>query len=189
VHRSSITKTFIGNWSAQDLGRYQLIQAETDSFALALILEPMKPPVLQGENGYSRKGSDPKKRLDVLLLHPTEIHRRTHLGRHALYGRRRKVGKTTSSAPRKLDDNVAGWDWFSIQLSDTTELMLYNLRLTDGTNSPFSSGTVVHKKRHQRKNFQQAISRLKFYQDTHLKNQAQSIQSNGRFLCRNFHSC
>ncbi len=137
-------KTFIGNWSAQDLGRYQLIQAETDSFSLALILEPIKPPVLQGENGYSRKGRDPKnasmyysytrlKSTGALTLNGT---------RYTVEGESWKDHEFGTS---QLDENVAGWDWFSIQLSDTTELMLYNLRLTDGTNSPFSSGTFVHK--------------------------------------------
>ncbi len=136
-------KTFIGNWSVQELGKYHLIQAETDSFALALILEPMKPPVLQGENGYSRKGRDPKnasmyysytrlKSVGALTLNGT---------RYAVEGESWKDHEFGTS---QLDDNVVGWDWFSIQLSDTTELMLYNLRLTDGTNSPYSSGTFVY---------------------------------------------
>jgi predicted secreted hydrolase len=42
-----------------------------------------------------------------------------------------------------LGDDIAGWDWFSIQLADKTELMLYRLRRSDGTVAPVSSGTAI----------------------------------------------
>jgi predicted secreted hydrolase len=136
-------KTFIGNWSVQDLGPYQLIQAETDSFALALILEPTKPPVLQGEKGYSRKGSDPKNAS--MYYSYTRL---KSVGALTLNGMRYTVEgeswKDHEFGTSQIEENVAGWDWFSIQLSDTTELMLYTLRLTDGTKSPYSSGTFVY---------------------------------------------
>jgi predicted secreted hydrolase len=47
-----------------------------------------------------------------------------------------------SSAP--LDSKIEGWDWFSLQLSNNTELMIYLLRKKDGTDSEVSSGTFVH---------------------------------------------
>jgi predicted secreted hydrolase len=46
-----------------------------------------------------------------------------------------------SSAP--LEEDITGWDWFSLQLNDHTELMLYLLRLGKGGFSPASSGTFV----------------------------------------------
>ncbi len=137
-------KTFIGNWSAQDLGKYQLIQAETDSFALALILEPAKPPVLHGENGYSRKGRDPNNAS--MYYSYTRL---KSTGALSLNGERFTVEgeswKDHEFGSSVLEENVVGWDWFSIQLSDTTELMLFNLRFADGANSPYSSGTMVFK--------------------------------------------
>ncbi len=36
-----------------------------------------------------------------------------------------------------------GWDWFSLQLSDGTDLMLYVMRLKDGSLDAASSGTLV----------------------------------------------
>jgi predicted secreted hydrolase len=36
-----------------------------------------------------------------------------------------------------------GWDWFALQLSDGSDLMLYRLRRQDGSADPASSGTVV----------------------------------------------
>ncbi len=41
--------------------------------------------------------------------------------------------------------NQKGWDWFSIQLDDDTELMCYQIRNGAGGVSEFSSGTFVEK--------------------------------------------
>jgi len=43
----------------------------------------------------------------------------------------------------QLNDELAGWDWFSLKLDDRTELMLYQLRRKTGGADPFSSGTLV----------------------------------------------
>jgi predicted secreted hydrolase len=42
-----------------------------------------------------------------------------------------------------LTPEQVGWDWFSIQLDNQTELMLYLMRRKDGTVDPYSSGTLV----------------------------------------------
>ena len=42
-----------------------------------------------------------------------------------------------------LGEEQAGWDWFSIQLDDDTELMLFQLRRADGSVDGFSSGTLI----------------------------------------------
>jgi predicted secreted hydrolase len=42
-----------------------------------------------------------------------------------------------------LNKDLVGWDWFSIQLADGSELMLYRMRRSDGSSDPVSSGTVV----------------------------------------------
>jgi len=43
----------------------------------------------------------------------------------------------------QLESNQLGWDWFSIQLDNNTDLMLFQLRRKDGTIDPYSSGTLV----------------------------------------------
>jgi len=42
-----------------------------------------------------------------------------------------------------LGADQAGWDWFALQFTDGTELMLYQMRKKDGKADPFSSGTFV----------------------------------------------
>jgi predicted secreted hydrolase len=43
----------------------------------------------------------------------------------------------------QLDPAQAGWDWFSVQLDNRTELMLFELRRKDGSIDPYSSGTFI----------------------------------------------
>ena len=56
-------RTWIGDWRAEGLGSMFYLSGRTDSMALSLIATPKKPPVLQRENGYSRKGDDPKQAM------------------------------------------------------------------------------------------------------------------------------
>jgi predicted secreted hydrolase len=120
----------------------QRLQAATDTFAVDLYVSPRKPAVLHGQEGISRKGTGPEQASHYYSL--------THL---ATEGKIR-VGTETftvtglswmdhefGSADLGLD--VAGWDWFSLHLSDSTELMWYSLRRIDGSVDPASSGTLV----------------------------------------------
>jgi predicted secreted hydrolase len=45
----------------------------------------------------------------------------------------------------QLEADQVGWDWFSVQLDDETELMLFRIRRKDGSVDPFSAGTFVDK--------------------------------------------
>jgi predicted secreted hydrolase len=44
----------------------------------------------------------------------------------------------------QLRDYQVGWDWFSVQLNNQTELMLYIIRHRGGKADPSSSGTLIH---------------------------------------------
>ena len=43
----------------------------------------------------------------------------------------------------QLNDNLIGWDWFSIKLDNQIDLMLYQLRNKNGGKDPNSSGTLI----------------------------------------------
>ncbi|HMU28894.1 MAG TPA: lipocalin-like domain-containing protein [Nitrospira sp.] len=121
--------------------RHQL-QAATDSVAINLTVIPKKPPVIHGHDGLSRKGADPGQASHYYSL--------THLATEGQI----RVGTETFAVTglswmdhefgsADLGLNVVGWDWFSLQLSDSTELMWYSLRRADGSSDPVSSGTLV----------------------------------------------
>jgi predicted secreted hydrolase len=42
-----------------------------------------------------------------------------------------------------LAPDQVGWDWFSFQFNDGSELMVFQLRKEDGSIDPFSSGTFI----------------------------------------------
>jgi predicted secreted hydrolase len=44
----------------------------------------------------------------------------------------------------QLQEYQVGWDWFSIQLDNMTELMIYLIRHRDGKPDPHSSGTLTY---------------------------------------------
>jgi predicted secreted hydrolase len=136
------TRVFIGSWSALiDPGGHRL-KAPAKEFSLDLLCKAAKPLTAHGIEGYSLKG----KRLESASCYYSYTRLEAE-GSITLNGKDVPVRGTAwmdhefSSAP--LEDDLEGWDWFSLQLEDRTELMIYLLRHKPGENSPASSGTFV----------------------------------------------
>lgn len=131
------------DWSAKESGGAQKLVARTAAGTLALTLTPARPPVAHGERGISRKGPGADDYSHYVSI--------TRLDAAGTLERRGGRKETLSGmawfdhewGPGGLPAGIAGWDWFALQLSDGSELMLYRMRLRDGTASPFSAGTFV----------------------------------------------
>lgn len=139
---SRILRTWIGDWRLEGLGNMFYMSGRTDTMALSLIATPKKPAVLQGENGYSRKGDDPNNasmyysipRIAVtgaLMLDSVPIEVEGEAWMDHEFG--------TS----QLSRSQVGWDWFSLQLANNEELMVYGLRRPDGTYDPNATGAYI----------------------------------------------
>jgi predicted secreted hydrolase len=112
--------------------------------ALSLQLVPQKPAVVHGINGVSQKSAG-----------------RGHASHYYSYTRLRtsgslRLGNETyrvegqswfdkEFGSSQLTSNQVGWDWFALQLANGQELMLYRMRLRDGTPDRYASGTFVEK--------------------------------------------
>ena len=130
------------DWSAKDSSGVQVLHAGQEGAEIALELSPQKPPVLHGEGGISRKGAG-----------ENEYSRYVSITRLKARGSRKAGGKTEALSgtawfdhewgPGALPAEAAGWDWFSLELDDGSELMLYRMRRADGSATPSSSGTFV----------------------------------------------
>lgn len=131
-------------WSAKMEGNRIRIRARHGEMDLGLELTPRKPLVLQGDRGLSRKG--PGRGQASYYYSFTDL---------ATKGTIRTPG-TEMPVPvdgvswfdqefssNALTKDQVGWDWFSIRLSDSRDLMLYFLRKSDGTVEKESSGTLV----------------------------------------------
>ena len=102
---------------------------------------PLKPVVLQGPNGYSRKAGAG----DAASLYYSFTRMSTE-GTLEWDGERREVrGESWMDrewSSSSLGPEQAGWDWFGLRLDDGRELMLYLLRKKDGS-IDFRYGTLV----------------------------------------------
>lgn len=119
------------------------LTGEADGAAFDLTARPLKPVVLQGDRGLSQKGAGP--------------------GNASYYYAQTRMATTgTVTLPdgeavpvegltwldrewstSALGPNQVGWDWFALHLDDGRDLMLYQLRQTDGTKDPLSEGSLV----------------------------------------------
>jgi predicted secreted hydrolase len=110
--------------------------------ALALELHPAKPWVFHGENGVSQKAAGVGR-----ASHYYSGTRLESSGTLRAGGREFRV-RGLSWLDREWGSNQLtreqiGWNWFSIQFDDGSELMLYEMRLRGGGADPHSSGTYV----------------------------------------------
>jgi predicted secreted hydrolase len=130
-----------GDWEVRlEFGQHRL-QARDPRFAIDLLLGESRP-VFHGDHGYSRKGSTAGNASEYYSLTrmPTEGAITIDGDRHDVRGSSwmdHEFGTTF------LEKTQQGWDWFSLQLDDGTDVMVFELRGTDGRVDPHSSGTLV----------------------------------------------
>ncbi len=139
-----LARLWNGNWRVQwDLanGR-QHIQAIDPRFSLDFALRPLKAPVIHGIDGISQKSAG--------LGHASHYISFTRIetkGSISLDGRTYQVEGLSwmdhEFFTHQLDPAQTGWDWFSLQFDDGSELMLFRLRRRDGTADAFSAGTFI----------------------------------------------
>jgi len=118
------------------------LEAAADNVALSLELDSAKPPVLEGERGLSRKGPEPGNASFYYSLTRMLARGEIRIGADALAvtGLAWMDREWGTSA---LGTDLAGWDWWALQLDDGRELMFYQLRRRDGTADRRSAGTLV----------------------------------------------
>ncbi len=131
------------DWEARlDGAGVHRLRAAGDGFALDLALAEDRPAVLHGDRGYSRKGS-----VAGNASHYYSLTRMPTRGRITMAGRTFEVtGQSWMDhefGTSFLEPQQVGWDWFSLQLDDGRDLMVFQLRRADGSIDPRSSGTLV----------------------------------------------
>lgn len=130
--------------AARDGGRLlpATLRARQEGVALRLELMHSRPPVAVGDDGLSLKSDMPGA-----ASHYYSLSRIASRGEVELNGRTFDVTgdvwldrewSTSTLTPQQV-----GWDWFSLQLDDGSELMYYQIRLADGGVEPASHGILV----------------------------------------------
>lgn len=132
-------RVFNEGWSASTNpdGSWRLVAAEGKD-AIDLTLRSRKAPAIHGVNGISVKASAPG--------YASHYYSMTRLEADGTINGQPATGEAWMDhefGSATLRENQQGWDWFSIQLDDETEVMLYVIRRTDGTPDVTSAGSVV----------------------------------------------
>ena len=136
----------VKDWTAEGKhpGDVTLKASDKNGVSISLTLTTEKPIVFQGKNGFSQKG---RKKENASFYYSF-----THLmtkGTITIGDKNFEVsGKSWMDhefSTSILEKTQRGWDWFSIQLDDKRELMLFQLRDTRGKKYNYYSGTLISK--------------------------------------------
>ncbi len=118
------------------------ISAAQDGYQLELDVTRTKPPALQGDQGYSQKGEAPGN-----ASYYYSLTRMASVGTLIFDGYQAAVEGWSwmdhEYSTSALSEGQIGWDWFSLQLDDNTEIMLYYVRREDGSVDPLSKGSFI----------------------------------------------
>ena len=132
-----------GTWEAR-LGRdgRHRLRAGDETFGIALELEPGRGPLLHGQAGLSQKGAQ-----EGNASHYYSLTRLPTQGRIRIDSREFEVAGLSwmdhEFGTSFLEPEQIGWDWFALQLDSGQDLMLFQVRRSDGRLDPHSSGTLL----------------------------------------------
>ncbi len=130
------------DWSLTQSGKTHHLKAREGGIEFDLQLTPSKKLVFHGQDGVSRKGEAVGN-----ASHYFSYTRMQTQGQMTLQGKTYQVtGQSWMDhefSSSQLNEEQVGWDWFSVQLDNRTELMLYHIRKQNGAIEKFSSGTWV----------------------------------------------
>jgi predicted secreted hydrolase len=120
---------------------FHLHAAEQD-LAVDLELLDTKGPNLQGDRGYSQKGPQSGQASYYYSLTRMQATGQITMGDEVfpVSGMSWMDHEWSTSA---LSPEQKGWDWFSLQFEDGTELMVFQIRQADGSIDPYSSGMLI----------------------------------------------
>ena len=138
-------RVWLEDWSVEGAGQKGLpmrLRAREGEIGIDVSLQSMKPVVLQGDAGLSQKGPEAGNASYYYSLTRMPTH-----GTITVADERFQVSGTSwmdrEWSTSVLGKDQVGWDWFSLQLSDGSELMFFQLRHVDGTTDAFTSGTLI----------------------------------------------
>ena len=135
-------RAWLDNWRLSSTGEQAqfpwALSLQAEDFHLELSLNTDKPVVLQGDRGLSHKGGAGNASYYYSY---TDLAASGTLDGKPVSGRAWFDREWSTSV---LPDGVLGWDWFSLQLDDGRQLMLYQLRGADSlTTANSRSGTLI----------------------------------------------
>jgi predicted secreted hydrolase len=135
-------RVWLENWQVADEGKGHQIRAGDGDLSLSLTVIPTGPPLIHGTEGVIKKGAGAGR-----AAHYYSMTRMETKGLIKIRGREVPVAGVSwmdhEFGSNQLQEKQVGWDWFSLQLDNRLDLMIYQLRHEDGRVDPNSSGTLA----------------------------------------------
>lgn len=138
-------RVWVDDWSAESEGATLFpmrLRASDGEIGIDLRLDAGKPVVRHGDDGFSVKTGD-----GSTASYYYSYTRVNTAGRVSVEGSAYQVVGSSwvdrEWSTAVLDTRHTGWDWFSVQLDDGTELMCFRMRHADGPAASFVTGTYV----------------------------------------------
>jgi predicted secreted hydrolase len=134
------TRVWIDDWRLERRNDVYDARLSAADFSLELRLAPTQPPLLNGQQGFSRKGPTP--------LAASYYYSVPHLKVSGTVVRSGTAAAVTGEAwldhewsSEYLDPSAAGWDWAGINLDDGAALMAFRIR--DRTGRSYWGGATL----------------------------------------------
>jgi predicted secreted hydrolase len=119
------------------------IRAREGDVTIDLTLNTAKPVVLQGDRGLSQKSAEPGNASYYYSMTRVAAKGTVNVAGESLpvtgLAWLDREWSTSMLAP-----DQAGWDWFSLQLDEGTDLMYFRMRRKHGEDDPMSSGSLIY---------------------------------------------
>ena len=139
-------KMNVGDWYMLGTGEGDFpwqLYASKDGITIFLDVTPLKDIVFEGDNGLSYKSVD-----KTSASYYYSITRLATEGYIEINGTRYEVSGNSwldrEWSTSTLNEEQGGWDWFSMQMNDNTEIVYFQLRYKDGNVYPYNEGLIVN---------------------------------------------
>jgi predicted secreted hydrolase len=139
--RSDALDVHIDDWGLRRRPDGRLVaEVRSNTLSLSLELRDTQAPLLQGSQGFSRKGHDPRAFSWYYSLPHLQVSgtvRGAHGAERKVHGRAWMDHEWSNAY---VSDNAVGWDWTGLNFSDGSALMAFRMRDRQGR-TLWSSGT------------------------------------------------
>jgi predicted secreted hydrolase len=146
---TSPLKVWLEDWGVEQIGSevsygmpLSIIRAKENNVAVELTLRALKPVVLHGDKGMSRKGKEKGNASYYYSYTRLQTEGTISIGDHR-YSVAGFSWMDREWFTNLLRHDQVGWNWYSLQLDDMSEIMFYRIRYKGGGQPDMMSGTFV----------------------------------------------
>jgi predicted secreted hydrolase len=135
---------WLDNWQVKQIdttSSHLALDAASTDISLSFTLAQTKPPILQGDRGYSPKGPGKGNASYYFSLPRLDTKGVISIGkdRFEVKGLSWFDHEWSTTV---IGEDIQGWDWFSAHLKDGRDLMVCRIRKADGTSNGFGFGSI-----------------------------------------------